>query len=206
MSRPRRLDAVAAALAVGLLATALAACGGGGSKNPTPTKAATKAATTVTPRLTGTPTAALTPTPPAATEQGPPSATPAGTEAPGSEATNTPPSTAEAAVGVSLREFSLALSRPTALAGPVTFDVTNDGTIPHDFWVIRSELAADGLPVNQTTYMVDESQVNVIRKQPPIHQEDSATVAVDLPAGRYVLICNIADHYQTGMRIAFTVQ
>jgi uncharacterized cupredoxin-like copper-binding protein len=30
-------------------------------------------------------------------------------------------------------------------------------------------------------------------------------VSADLAAGKYVIICNVAGHYQLGMRAAFTV-
>jgi uncharacterized cupredoxin-like copper-binding protein len=33
-----------------------------------------------------------------------------------------------------------------------------------------------------------------------------ATLTADLAAGKYVVICNVAGHYQLGMRIALTVQ
>ena len=41
---------------------------------------------------------------------------------------------------------------------------------------------------------------------------DTQSVTIDLPAGNYVLICNIYDeaeqesHYQEGMRVGFTVE
>jgi uncharacterized cupredoxin-like copper-binding protein len=200
MSRPLRCCVVAGAL------LALAACGGGNSgasKTPTATKPATKAATQ---QIAGTPTAAFTSTPPAATAAGAqPSATPVATQAPATQASNTPSSDAGQTVDVSLREFRVTPSIGTASAGTVTFHVSNDGTIPHDFVVIKTDLAPDALPVDQASYVVDESQVNVVKRQLAIHQEDNALITVGLTAGQYVLICNIASHYQTGMRAAFIV-
>jgi uncharacterized cupredoxin-like copper-binding protein len=188
-------------------ALALAACGGGNGgagKTPTATKPATKAATE---QIASTPTAAPTPTPPAATAAGAqPSATPVPTQPPLAQPSNTPPPGGQTTIGVSLREFSLGLSAGTAPAGSVTFNVSNDGTIAHNFLVIKTDLAADALPMDQAGYMVDESQVNVVRKLPSMEHEEAAAVKADLAAGRYVLICNVATHYETGMRVAFAVQ
>ncbi len=204
MSRALRCCLVAGALLAA--SVALAACGGGNSgagKTPTATKPATKAAAQ---QIAGTSTAALTPTPPAATATGAqPSATPVATQAPTTQTSNTPSSGTGQTVDVSLREFHVAPSIGTASAGTVTFNVSNDGTIPHDFVVIKTDLDPSTLPVNPTSLTVDESQVNVVKRQPPIHQEDSVQLTVDLTAGHYVLICNIASHYQAGMRAAFTI-
>jgi uncharacterized cupredoxin-like copper-binding protein len=188
-------------------AFALAACGGGGggSKTPSATKTVVKTATA----QPGATTVASTPSPTASEATQPaaqPTATRAAAQPPVAQPTSTPPPGAQTTIGVSLREFSLGLSAGSAPSGTVTFNVSNDGTIPHDFWVIRSDLAADGLPVNPATYLVDESQVNVVAKQPPLATEDSAQLPANLAAGRYVLICNVATHYETGMRVAFTVQ
>jgi uncharacterized cupredoxin-like copper-binding protein len=205
MSRALRCCLVAGALLVASLA--LAACGGGNGsagKTPTATKPATKAASQ---QISGTPTAAPTPTPPAATAaSAQSSATPVATQAPATQASNTPSAGTGQTIDVSLREFHVTPSIGTASAGTVTFHVSNDGTIPHDFVVIKTDLAQDALPVDQASYVVDESQVDVVTRQPSIHQEDSVQVTVDLTAGQYVLICNLADHYQTGMHAAFAVQ
>jgi uncharacterized cupredoxin-like copper-binding protein len=193
MSRALRCFLVTGALLAATLS--LVACGGGNSragKTPTATKLPTKA---VTQQVAGTPTTAA---------GAQPSATVVATQAPTTPASNTPVS--GSGVDVSLREFHVTLSIGTASAGTVTFNVSNDGTIPHDFVVIRTDLDPSALPVSPASLRVDESQVDVVKREAAIHQEASAQVTVDLAAGRYVLICNIADHYQAGMHAAFTVR
>lgn len=49
-------------------------------------------------------------------------------------------------VNVTLREFSVSVDQRTVPQGEVTFHVTNAGTVPHEFLVIRTSLAADALP------------------------------------------------------------
>ena len=202
----RRLLLVTALVA----ALALAACGGGGGGGSAKTPSATKTVTKTPTAQPGATTAASTPTPTAgeATQPaGQPTATLAPTQPPAAQPSNTPPPIASGqAITVGLREYSLALSAGSAHPGTVTFSVSNEGTIPHDLWVIRSDLAVDALPVNPATYLVDESQVNVVARQSPLATEDSAQLPANLGAGRYILICNVATHYATGMRVAFTVQ
>ncbi len=196
--------------AMALVASLLAvgACGGGGgSKTSTSTKAATKTTTTATRQLVATAAASATPALLAVTEAaGQPSSTSAPTELPATHATATPPPSGGQTIGVSLREFSVSPSSGSASAGTVTFSVSNDGTIPHDFIVIKTDLAQDALPVNSSTLTVDESRVDVVARQSAIREEHSVQVPADLTAGHYVLICNLADHYSAGMHAAFAVQ
>jgi uncharacterized cupredoxin-like copper-binding protein len=109
-------------------------------------------------------------------------------------------------VKVSLKEFSVTLDSPSVSSGAVEFDVTNDGAAPHNFRVIKTELAPDQLPTSGSA--VDESQVNVVARSAGNFIAAGATdpVSANLTSGNYVLICNVPTHYQSAMRIAFTVQ
>ena len=49
-------------------------------------------------------------------------------------------------VNVTLREFTVSVDQRAVPDGQVTFHVTNAGTVPHEFLVIQTDLAADGLP------------------------------------------------------------
>ena len=190
--------------------------GGGGAKTATATRTSAK---TPAPRASATAgaepsaTGAATqpggqpaPTPAEPTQSdGQPVPTPSATPPPAPQPSDTPPP-AGTTIAVSLREFSLALAAGTALSGLVTFSLSNDGTIPHDFAVIMTDLAPDALPVDPATYQVRLSGLNLVRFQPPFGSGASVQVPVDLPAGNYVLICNVASHYQAGMRVGFVVQ
>ncbi len=199
---------VVAALAASLIT--LAACGGGGGAESTSTKAATRTATkqvTRTPAM-GTPTATTTP-PPSSTAEPPaqPSEALPPTEPPAAQPTDTPPpASGGTTVSVGLVEFSIVPVPKSAPAGTVTFDAQNNGTQQHDFLVIKTDLADDALPVDQTSLTVDTSHLDVLNQPSLIGSEESRQVTLDLAPGHYVLICNVATHYLADMHASFTVQ
>ena len=112
----------------------------------------------------------------------------------------------ETAVAVSLIEFAVELDGASAPAGTVTFSVTNDGVIVHDFLVIQTELDPGALPVDDETFAVVEAELNVVASSVNVEAGESAEVAADLEPGSYVLLCNIPTHYEAGMVTAFTVE
>ncbi len=111
---------------------------------------------------------------------------------------------AAATVDVGLVEYAVNPAQDAADAGTLTFSVSNDGTVNHRFLVIKTDLAPDALPTAAS--QVDEAQVDVVASIPEFAAGETQEVSVDLEAGSYVLICNIAGHYDLGMRVAFTVE
>jgi uncharacterized cupredoxin-like copper-binding protein len=82
--------------------------------------------------------------------------------------------------------------------------VHNDGTVEHSFYVFKTEtdqaaLALSGTRVDETKAGTNVGEIESIPKGA------IKTLAVTLEAGKYVLICNIAGHYQQGMHVAFDV-
>jgi uncharacterized cupredoxin-like copper-binding protein len=124
--------------------------------------------------------------------------------------TQTPPPAGTVTVELSDSPFAVVASPESVPPGNVTFAVNNVGAISHNFRLIMTELAADALPTVDD--MVDESAVDVVAETPDIdppddtNPEPSEQVTADLAPGSYVLICNVATHYDAGMRAAFTVQ
>jgi uncharacterized cupredoxin-like copper-binding protein len=109
------------------------------------------------------------------TEQG---ATPPTT----TQATTTTPTVTEArAVEVMESEFKIVTSKDFK-AGEITFDVKNDGKLPHD-------LAIKGTP----------------KKTKLIPPGGSAELTVTLKAGTYELYCTVPGHEQAGMKLNITV-
>ena len=100
----------------------------------------------------------------------------------------------------------MALSSATSAAGAVTFAVSNDGTIPHDFFVIKTDLDPASLPYDDSAFAVDLSDLDVIGTTNPLDVGQAADLAVELEAGAYALICNIPTHYEGGMFLDFTVE
>ena len=115
-------------------------------------------------------------------------------------ATETPATT----VNVSLEDFTLTPDSPSAPQGEITFAAQNLGVTPHEFLVVRTELAADALPSEGAE--VDESQLDIVLRIDDIAMGQSAADTAQLEAGNYVLICNVAGHYALGMSASFTVE
>jgi mono/diheme cytochrome c family protein/plastocyanin len=119
-------------------------------------------------------------------------------------ATATPPPTGGPSVAVDLVEWSVTAGQPSVEADGVTFNVTNGGAVTHELVVIRSDLAADMLPVDGGE--VDESALDVVGHIPEFSGGTSESVTLDLTPGNYVLICNIPAHYGLGMSTTLTVE
>ncbi len=106
-------------------------------------------------------------------------------------------------INVSMTEWAVTPSAANASAGEVTFNVSNDGTTPHDFMAIRTDMPADGLPVEAGQVVTDD--LDVVAETEEFAAGEGGETSAELEAGNYVLICNIAGHYDLGMRTAFTV-
>ena len=115
------------------------------------------------------------------------------------------PAAAQETVAVSLAEFMIDVGPGSAVEGPVTFRASNDGTIPHNLRVIRTDLAPDSLPTNEAAFMVDEGGVDVVASSVDLTPGQTTDVAANLAPGSYVLICNIPIHYAAGMQLGFQV-
>jgi len=103
-----------------------------------------------------------------------------------------------------MTDYKIAVNVPSAKAGKIKIGVRNLAAMEHSFEVIKTDLAPDKLPVDGASAKAKEDgKVGEIKSIPA---GKSASVTVDLQAGNYVFICNIAGHYQLGMRTGFTVE
>jgi plastocyanin len=100
------------------------------------------------------------------------------------EETTTPSGGGET-VAISETDFALDPSEATVAAGPVTFDVINDGQTLHN-------LEVEGNGVEEVSEDIDPGQ--------------STQLAVDLTAGEYVMYCAIGNHRELGMEGTVTVE
>jgi uncharacterized cupredoxin-like copper-binding protein len=168
-----------------VLIAGAAACGGDddGDDNDGPTATA------------GTPAATDGAATPGATDGGP---------------TGTGASVTQMAASLTNSPFAVTLSQETVPAGSVNIQVTNDGTVGHNFWVVRTELARDALPLNQN--VVDVESLEVVTNSDLVTNEENLEpgtrlqVLTTLEAGSYVLFCNVPDHYTSGMNAALTAE
>jgi uncharacterized cupredoxin-like copper-binding protein len=100
-------------------------------------------------------------------------------------------------------EWKVVPAPATGSAGSVTFAVKNAGTQVHEFVVVKTDLKADALPV--VDHKIDESTLTPVDEIEDIAAAATPTLAVDLDAGHYVLLCNIETHYEQGMHADFDV-
>ncbi len=120
-----------------------------------------------------------------ATPEGTGMETPEATDADATDADATPAVSAMGeTVAVSLMEF--AIDMPSELpAGPTTFEITNDGTIEHNFEV-EGQGIEEELPEN-------------------LAPGATGTLTVDLAPGTYEVYCPVGNHEDEGMRLELTV-
>ena len=104
-------------------------------------------------------------------------------------------------VGVSMKEFSIAPAATQAPAGKVTFDVRNNGAVPHEFVVLKTDKSAGsllkGAEADETGNVGEIGDL-----KPGAHK----TLSLKLKAGHYPLICNLPGHYRSGQHADFTVK
>ena len=108
-------------------------------------------------------------------------------------------------VQVELKEFSITANPASVPAGDVQFVASNTGTMDHEMVIIKTDLAPDAIPVVDNKASEDAPGVQVVDEIAEFEAGTQQTKTVNLEAGNYVLICNIPGHYQSGMRVAFTV-
>jgi uncharacterized cupredoxin-like copper-binding protein len=103
---------------------------------------------------------------------------------------------------VVLREWALVPSPATAAAGSITFTVRNRGKTRHEFVVLRTNVAADKLPVKNGRASEKGQKGEIGNLAPGATKRLTLTLA----KGKYVLICNLSGHYQAGQHAAFTLR
>jgi uncharacterized cupredoxin-like copper-binding protein len=110
------------------------------------------------------------------------------------------------AIKVQQRDFKITLSSTTVKTGKITFDVKNTGPSTHEFVVFRTDLESGKLPT-KADGTVDESGAGVthIDEIEDIEKGKSKKLDLDLPAGKYVVLCNLVGHYAAGMHTPLTV-
>ena len=108
-------------------------------------------------------------------------------------------------LNVILNEWSLKPERPSARAGDLTFSARNTGSTPHELVIIKTDQAAGQLPVKNGKVEEDEAG-ETIGEIEQFAAGLTKAGTLNLKAGKYVFICNLAGHYQLGMFAPFTVQ
>ena len=107
-------------------------------------------------------------------------------------------------LAVTMKDYRVELSVDTVKAGTVKIGVKNAAGMEHSFELIKTDLPFDKLPVDTGAAKAKED--GLIKQIKTLGVGKVAVVTADLAAGTYVVICNVAGHYQLGMRAGLTVQ
>ncbi len=106
-------------------------------------------------------------------------------------------------ITATLSEYKIVMSATSAPAGPVTFNVTNGGTIVHEFVILKTDTLAKDLPL--VSEKVVEDDFSPVGEVAETEAGGSGTFSATLAAGHYAIICNIVDHVGLGMVTDLTV-
>lgn len=113
------------------------------------------------------------------------------------------PTVAKQPLRIDLREWSIASASTEIKPGSVTIVASNPGRILHDLVIIKSTADAAKLPVLGDR--VDESGLPIVGRFQEFKSGEKEKT-FDLDSGRYILICNLPDHYTDGMFSVLTVK
>lgn len=116
-------------------------------------------------------------------------------------------------VSVVLKEWYVLPEKRSVDARNITFKITNEGHMDHEFIVIKTTMPVHELPVHERG--LDEKKAGKeIGGIEDIHPGETRELTVHMAPGNYVLFCNkvevedhkIISHYRHGMRVAFSVR
>lgn len=171
----RRLFAVVVVLAALVAVLAVAGCGDDSSDDSGSASTTTAATTTA-------------------------EATTAASTAEGTATGGGPGEVVEVTLG-SPQPFSLVPSVTSVPAGEVTFDVVNEGSMVHEMVVVPAPDGVEALRQPDGS----ASEEGALGEVADLEAGASGTLTVDMPAGDYVLLCNLPGHFAGGMWAEFTV-
>jgi uncharacterized cupredoxin-like copper-binding protein len=101
------------------------------------------------------------------------------------------------------------LSSTQASSGRVTFVVTNQDSITHEFVVLKTDTPAAEFPIGSfegETDRIDEDAAGTnVGETGDMKAGVTMTLAIPLAPGHYALVCNLPGHYRMGMHQDFTV-
>lgn len=110
------------------------------------------------------------------------------------------------AVAVAESEYTITAVPATVPAGAAELHVTNNGNAAHELIVLKTDAAPAALPLSADGRVdLTSSSLTVVGQAQNIVAGGSANVSATLPAGHYVLICNITGHYAAGMHTGLDV-
>jgi hypothetical protein len=113
---------------------------------------------------------------------------------------------ADGQVDVVLQEYTIETTAP-ASTSPLTFQIVNQGYLPHRLVVLDTELEYFSLPKNERGGLdLTSEEIEIVADSGEIPSGESGTLEADLPAGSYVLADPGSSFLSGGMRVPFTIE
>ena len=104
-----------------------------------------------------------------------------------------------------LSEWAVEVDSKVAEAGEVKFTVKNEGTMGHEFLVVKTDIPDGEIPLVGDRFEEPSEGIEVIDEIGEYPVGETKELIVNLDSGNYQLVCNLAGHYEAGMHTTFTV-
>lgn len=109
-------------------------------------------------------------------------------------------------VNGTVKEWEVSVDASRAKPGEITFTVSNEGSIPHEFLVVKTDVPPGEIPVEGDRFSEEDEALVMVDEIPEYEPGTTQELTVSLEAGTYQLVCNIAGHYSAGMHTSFVVE
>ena len=111
-------------------------------------------------------------------------------------------------IDVSETEMAIKLTPATVPAGLVEFVIHNNGAVPHEFVVFKTNLALNQLPMKDSKLDEDSKSLQNVADSGAhkLTSGESKTLQANLTPGNYAAICNVGNHFHRGMKTKLTVK
>lgn len=104
-----------------------------------------------------------------------------------------------------VHEWAVSLDATSAKAGEVKFTIENDGTIGHEFLVVKTDIALGEIPLDGDHFPEPAEGLEVIDEIGEFKVGTTETLTLNLEPGNYQIVCNLPGHYKNGMHFGFKV-
>lgn len=107
---------------------------------------------------------------------------------------------------MSTAPMGMKLSRRSAPAGEVSFDVSNGSKdMTHEMLVIRLGDPSKPLPYIDNDNRLDEDKIGSLGEVSELDPGKAGSLTLTLQPGKYLLLCNVPGHFASGMWTTFEV-
>ncbi len=120
-------------------------------------------------------------------------------------AATTTPAAGGAELKVAMNEYSYIPSAAKTTAGAVNVSAPNEGALPHELVIAKTNADPSKLPTSSDG-SVNEEALKIPGEVPEVGPGATGTATLDLKPGKYVMFCNLPAHYAAGMYGSLTVK